>query len=249
MPNPNIEQIIQAYLAAHRSPAARVPAASLVDLSAADAMAIQAAVMHQLGETVTVAKVASPASGPVAAPIIDSWAVQNGGTLTLAGRDLMGLEIEIAAVLKTDLTPEIAKAGKAAVLAAIDHFIVGIELIGTRIDQRTEAGPFGPLSDWMLTAGYVSGPQIIADLPEVDGMPIVLETAAGLTQIGPAKHPFGGVLEPIIAYAAAPFDQFGGLRAGMTITTGSLSALIEAPPTGLIHLRLGDFAPVSVTLA
>lgn len=242
------EQLIQAYLAAHRDPAKPVPAASLQALDAAGAMAVQGEVLRGLGETVSVAKVAAPAGGlALAAPIIDSWVTRSGGTLQLHGRNMMGLEIEIAAVLKGDVTPDIARQGKAAVLALIDHFIVGIELIGTRIDQHKQAGPYGPLSDFMVTSGYVTGKQVIPTLPKVDGLPIRLETAAGTTQLGPAKHPFGGVLEPIIAYASAPFDHFGGLRAGMTITTGSLCPLIEIPPTGTASLQLGDFDTVSVS--
>lgn len=119
----------------------------------------------------------APAGGlALAAPIIDSWVTTSGDTLQLKGRNLMGLEIEIAAVLKSDLTANIARQGKAAVLATIDHFIVGIELIGTRIDKYNQAGPFGPLSDFMITAGYIKGEQCIATLPEVDGMPISIET-------------------------------------------------------------------------
>lgn len=250
MSSQSTEQLIQAYIAAHRDPARPVPAAILQALDAAGAMAVQGEVLRQLGETAAVAKVAAPAGSPaLAAPIIDSWVTRSGGTLQLHGRNLMGLEMEIAAVLKSDLSPEIARQGKAAVLGAIDHFIVGIELIGTRIDQHKQAGPFGPLSDFMITAGYVTGLQAISTLPEVDGLPITLETAAGATHLGPAKHPFGGVLEPIIAYACAPSDHFGGLRAGMAITTGSLCALIEVPPTGTVTLRLGDFEPVSVILS
>ncbi|QDZ12596.1 hypothetical protein [Devosia ginsengisoli] len=250
MSSQSTEQLTQAYIAAHRDPTNPVPAASLQALDAAGAMAVQGEVLRQLGETASVAKVAAPAGGlALAAPIIDSWVVKSGGTLKLDGRNLMGLEIEIAAVLKSDLTPDIAHQSKAAVLEAIDHFIVGIELIGTRIDQHKQAGPFGPLSDFMVTSGYVTGLQAIPTLPEVDGLPITLKTAAGTAQLGPAKHPFGGVLEPIIAYASAPFDHFGGLRAGMTITTGSLCALIEVPPTGTATLQLGDFDPVSLTLS
>ncbi|OAM74543.1 hypothetical protein [Devosia elaeis] len=242
-------QLARAYIAAHRDPSKPVPAAALQALDATGAMAVQGEVLRQLGETASVAKVAAPAGGPaLAAPIIDSWVTRSGGTLQLNGRNMMGLEIEIAAVLKSDITPDTARQGKTAVLAAIDHFIVGIELIGTRIDQYKHAGAYGSLSDFMVTSGYVTGPQVIPTLPEVDGLLITLETTAGTTQLGPAKHPFGGVLEPIIGYASAPFDHFGGLRAGMVVTTGSLCPLIEASPTGRTTLRLGDFAPVSLTL-
>ena len=66
---------------------------------------------------------------------------------------------------------------------------------------------------------------------------------------GRAAHPFGDAISPIRIYAAAPYDHFGGFRAGLVVTTGSLSPLIEVPPGANVSLKLGDFAPVSFTLA
>jgi 2-keto-4-pentenoate hydratase len=245
-----IEAIADAFVAAHRDPTRRVAAANLTPLSAEAAMAVQGAVVRKLGETVPLAKVAvAPDGRGLAAPIISELVIDDGGTLVLAGKDFLGLEIEIAVCLGQDLTPEIAARGEGAVLAAIDHFIVGIELIGTRIDDRSKAGTFGPMADNMITAGYVRGAQKITSLLHVDGLSITATINGVETALGLAKHPFGSVLNPVMTYAAAPFDQFGGLRAGMVVTTGSLCPLITVPKAGDVSIRLGDFDPVSLTLS
>jgi len=250
MPDNQIDPIATSIVAALRDPSLKVPAAPLAALDAETAMAIQGAVLAKLGEKSGVTKVAgATGNNSLAAPIITSWVINTGETLPLDGRNFMGLEIEIAAVLGQDLTPEIAARGEAAVLAAIDHYIVGIELIGTRIDDRTKAGPFGPLSDNMITAGYVLGTQRLTECPFVDGLAVVVTIDGKQTALDTAKHPFGGVLAPIMNYAASPFDHFGALKAGAIVTTGSLTPLIEVPSTGPVSIRLGSFDPVSLTLA
>jgi 2-keto-4-pentenoate hydratase len=244
-----VETLSDALVKAHHDPAQPIAATALVGLDAETAMAVQGAVLRKLNASVSVAKVAAPAGGrPLAAPIMDSWVAKSGETLTLNGRNMIGLEIEIAAVLKADITAELVAQGRDAVAAAIDHYIVGIELIGSRIDDRLAAGPFGPLADSMITSGYVLGTQRLDTLPAVDGLGLRLTTGEGTSEVGPANYPFGGVLEPIMAYVANGFDQFGGLRAGMTVTTGSLTPLIASPTSGPITLQLGDFAPVTVVL-
>lgn len=244
----NIESLADAFVAARQDPTRLVPASLLTELTAEDAMAVQAAVLRRLGETAPVAKVSVVNDRGQAAPIISRQVVSSGGTLSLGGAALLGLEIEVAAVLKDDLTPELAAGGRDAVIAAIDHYIVGIELIGTRIDDRTKAGSFGPMADNMITSGYVLGTQKLTALPEVNGLPVSALVDGETRDLGAAKHPFGDPIAPILAYASAPYDRFGGLRAGMVVTTGSLTPLIKVPETAEVTLKLGDFDAVSLHL-
>jgi 2-keto-4-pentenoate hydratase len=245
----DIDAIAVAIAVAHSDPCRRVPASRFIDLTRDEAMAIQGEVMKLLGESAPVGKVAMPPDGiATGAPIPAGIVIDDGGTIELGERDLAGLEIEVAVRLGADLTPEIAKAGRDAVLQTIEHFVLGIELIGSRIDDRTEAGPFGPLADNMITGGYVIGTQILAHEPKVDGMAITLSSDGVVTQRETAKYPFGDATSPIVAFAGMAFDHFGGFRKGMAITTGSLSPLLIVPRKGRIEIRLGDFAPLSFTL-
>jgi 2-keto-4-pentenoate hydratase len=245
----DIDAIAEAIAEAHRDPRQRVPASRFVDLTHSDAMAIQGAVLKRLGERVPVAKVAMPPDGnATGAPIPAGMVVDDGGTIELGERDLAGLEIEVAVRLGADLTSEIAKAGHSAVMATVKHFVLGIELIGSRIDDRTKAGPFGPLADNMVTGGYVIGTQMMAHEPKVDGMAITLSSDGAIIQRETARYPFGDAISPIIAFARMADDHFGGFKKGMVITTGSLSPLLIVPRKGRIEISLGDFAPLSFTL-
>ncbi|CCV08546.1 putative Predicted protein [Mesorhizobium metallidurans STM 2683] len=245
----DIDAIAKAIAEAHRDPRQRVPASRFIDLTRNEALAIQGEVMKLLGESAPVAKVAMPPDGiATSAPIPAGMVIDDGGTIELGERDLAGLEIEVAVRLGADLTPEIAKAGRDAVLQTIEHFVFGIELIGSRIDDRTTAGPFGSLADSMVTGGYVIGTQVLAHEPKVDGMAITLSSDGAIIQREAAKYPFGDAISPIVAFAGMADDHFGGFRKGMVITTGSLSPLLIVARQGRIEIRLGGFAPLSFTL-
>lgn len=248
MPN-DLDALAAAFANAHRNPGETVRAADLVDLSRAEAMAIQGKVAQLLGDRINVAKVAKPKEGTgTAAPIPANLVIDAGGVLDIDKRHLVGLEIEVAAVLRADVTPERARMGHAAVREAIDHYILGIELIGSRIDDRSLAGPFGTLADWMITGGYVRGKDRLNSEPRVNGLPVKLVLDGAVIQREIARHPFGDAVTPILTYAAAADDSFGGLRNGMTVTTGSLSPLLLLPHGGKVEIRLGNLPPVAFTL-
>lgn len=246
----DIVSIADAIAEAHRVPGRRIAAADLVGLTRGEAMAIQGAVLKLLGESVPVAKVAmAPDGSGTAAPIPAGMVIAQDGTIELGERDLAGLEIEVAVRLGADLTPEIARAGREAVLETVEHFLLGIELIGSRIDDRTKAGPFGPVADNMVTGGYVCGTDRLMHEPQIAGLPIALACDGAVIQRETAKFPFGDTLSPIIAFAKTADDHFGGFKKGMVITTGSLSPLLKGPRKGRFEISLGDFPPLGLTLA
>jgi len=245
----DLDDIARDIAGAHREPRHRVAASRLSRLTRNEAMTVQGMVLRLLGESVPVAKVAIGHDRVgVAAPIPSGMVIDNGGTIELGDRDFAGLEIEVAVRLGADLTPDIAKAGRAAMLKAIDHYLLGIELIGSRIDERAKAGPFGPLADNLVTGGYVRGPTAMPQPPQVDGLPIVVTCAGTVVQRETARHPFGDAVAPIIAYAGMADDRFGGLKKGMVVTTGSLSALLTVPRRGHVEVQLGNLPALSLTL-
>ncbi|MFD2262872.1 hypothetical protein ACFSM5_08230 [Lacibacterium aquatile] len=245
----NRDAIARDIAAAYRDPTKRISAARLTGLERADAMAIQGGVQTLLNETVPVAKVALGKDGVgLAAPIFSALVRDSGAEIVLGERDFVGLEIEVAARLQADITPDLAKAGPEAVLGAIEYFTLGIELIGSRIDDRTAAGPFGPLADNMVSGGYVRRADALRHMPIVDGLPVTMLCDGSVVQSEVAKHPFGDPVKPILAYALAADDRFGGLRRGMLVTTGSLSPLLIPQGRGRIEIKLGDLPSVSVVL-
>jgi 2-keto-4-pentenoate hydratase len=245
-----LDAIAADIAAAHRDPRLRVKATRLAPLKLAEAMAVQGMVLRLLGDRVPVVKVALAAdSMGIAAPIPSRIVIDSGGVMVLGDRDFLGLEVEVAAHLAVDLTAALAAAGPEAMLGAIAHFSIGIEVIGSRIDDRRQAGPFGPLADNLVTGGYVRGATPLARLPLIDGLPIVVRVDGEVVREETARHPFGDAIKPIAAYAKAPNDHFGGLAKGMVVTTGSLSQLLIVPRRGHVAIRVGDLPEVSLTLA
>lgn len=244
-----IDLIASALVAARTGAGALVGAEQLSGLSEDQAMAVQAAVRQRLGQSAPVVKLSISGETALTAPILSDEVVTSGANLVVGEGSFLGLEIEVAAVLGEDLTSEHASAGPAGVLAAVAHFVLGIELIGTRIDDRTKAGRFGALADNLLSMGYVLGRQVIAQLPVVDGMPVKAVIDDRAYYLGEAKHPFGGALAPLLAYARHPSEHFGTLRAGTVVTTGSLVNLLNVPRVAAVSIQLGDLEPVEVKLA
>jgi 2-keto-4-pentenoate hydratase len=245
-----IASLSNELLAAYRNDGLFIAAEAFADLTVEEAFAIQGAVLRSLDETVPVVKVGvGPDKSPIAAPIMGSYVVESGGRLDVPTRGLVGLEVEVAVRLRHDLTPEIAAGGVPALLGAVDQFLCGIEIVGTRFDDRAKAGQFGGLADCMTSAGYVWSAATWEPGVEVDGTQIDLLVDGRSLWAGQGKHPFGGVLAPILAYAKAPRDQFGGLRAGMIVTTGSLCGIVPMAGAGSVVARMGQANSVAVTLA
>ncbi|PBB16813.1 hypothetical protein [Mesorhizobium sp. WSM4313] len=72
------------------------------------------------------------------------------------GAILPASKIDVVASIAADLTLSIAKAGRRRCSKTI-HYLLGIELIDSCIDNRVEAGPFGPLADLWPAAVCAQG--------------------------------------------------------------------------------------------
>lgn len=211
---------------------------------ASAAMACQAEVAAALG-AVAGWKISLPAQGPLAAPLLAPLMRADGGSWTYAQG--LALEVEIAARLARDIPPG---SDRAAVEAAVGSTLLGIELVRPRLAAGTKAPPAAFLADNLGNAGYVTGPA----LPE--GVRFVAEgrrcrvTLDGAVLFdGPAAHPQGDILAPLVAWAGAPTDRLGGLRSGQVITTGALCGLLSIPGPGLLVVELDGAGTVQVRIA
>lgn len=233
---------------ANRQPGTLIPGDDFASLSAEDAIAVQAGVLYALDDTAPIAKVGKDTAGRgIVAPILGSRCIASGETLPLPRAGFLGIEVEIAARFKRDITAEIAAQGDAAIADCIEGYVLGIELVATRFADRTKAGAYGPLADNMTGAGYIVGDAWPS--AEIEGISIVVDMDGVKLFSGPAKHPFGGVIAAIRNYALAPFDLFGSLKAGMVMTTGTLCGLVVLPGPGVLNARVGEAGSVKVTLS
>lgn len=239
MTQTNIEHdLIQQLVAAQRASQSNVDATLFTDIDRAAAYRVQADVLAALGETPALLKTAIQPDGTgIAAPIFASR-FGRSGDFQLSRATVTGLEVEVGLVLGADVSAETAK-DEAAIIEAIDHYFVGIEVCGTRYRDRTAASVQGGLADNMSSYGYVINPAEREPGADIDSFDVQLSLDSVQLHSGPAKHSFGTVLNSFIAYAKNQVPAYP-LKAGTIITTGSLCGLVPAPGTGRVVATLGS---------
>lgn len=195
---------------------------------------VQALVQKLRRENPYVIKTALP-NGVVMGASIFRPTVTEGRSASVSSALLEGVEVEVAAVLGRDIDVGM---GEAAVRDAIDRYVVGIELIGSRFTERVGAGLMAELADNLSTAGYVTDTSRAWEHgPELAGADVEVRHDGKVIYAAPAKPIFGHVLTSLIAYAREPFPSLP-LKAGMIVTTGTLCGLVAVPGPGHVSARL-----------
>ena len=201
-------------------------------------MQVQARVLSLLGETSNVSKVGINADGDgIWAPIPSVHCGTSGHAFKLPRSGFIGIEVEIAARLNQDITPAIAAGGAEAVLAAVECFHIGVELVATRLEDRDAAGPLAQLADGINTFGYVHSEIPFPRRNDLAGAMVEVFINDKIIAREPGASAFGSILNPIIACGRIEERPFDGLKAGMLVTTGALSGLV--PIQGPARFRAG----------
>ncbi len=240
-------ELIDLLVAAQRARRSEVDATLFADIDRAAAYRIQAGVLSALGETPGLIKTAVQPDGVgIAAPIFASRFGESGG-FSLSGSTVTGLEVEVGLVLGDDLATEAAIADEVAIIEAIDHYFVGIEVCGTRFVDRGLASVQAGLADNMSSYGYVINPAARELGADIEGFDVQLTLNGAQLHAGPAKHSFGTVLNSFVRYARAQVPAYP-LKAGTIVTTGSLCGLVPVSGTGRVEAVFGNHK-VEFTLA
>lgn len=214
-----------------------------VPVDHAAAMACQAEVAAAIG-AVAGWKVALPPQGPVAAPLLQPLMCRNGSNRSYV--DGLAIEVEIAGRLVADIP---AGADRTTVEAAVGPLLLGIEFLRPRLAEGGRASFPTFLADNLGNAGYVVGPDVTWGPGFVpDGRRCRVTLDGTVLFDGPAMHPQGDVLAPLVAWAVAPNDRLGGLRRGQIVTTGSLCGVVGIPGPGLITAELDGVGSVHIRL-
>ena len=228
-------ELIDRLVTASRGATSDVGPAAYSEIDRTTAYRLQAGVRAALGETVAMLKTGIHADGVgVAAPIYASKVGNAPFSLSAAGA--IGLEVEVGMVLGRGLPPDTI-VDSAAVVRAIDHYFLGVEICGTRYRDRKAAGPNGSLADNMSGLGYAIGPRRAGSI--IAGLEVRLEFVGKTIYSGPAKHAFGDVLASLVAYANSQRPEYP-LKAGTIVTTGSMCGLVPASGPGHVVASLGD---------
>src|SRR4051812_5757253 len=133
------------------------------------------------------------------------------------------------------------------ILNAIENLVLGIEVIGGRFDDAPNVPFLSFLADNLGNRAYIVGDRLpLSTLVEVDGLACrVMLDELSLYQ-GPARHPAGDPLLPLLAYANEQSDYLGGLRAGQIVTTGSLCGVLPVRAAGFVKAHLDKVGQVAV---
>jgi 2-keto-4-pentenoate hydratase len=156
-----------------------------------------------------------PETGPAASPVPPAQVVSSPARLA-AGRELLGVEAEIAFRLGADLEPEEA--------------LVAIELCETRLARWDSAPLLWKIADFQSNAALVVGTGTRA-WRAIDFSAQQVELTVSGSLVGqavgahPAKDP-SRLLPWLVGHCA----QRGGLRAGDVVTTGSWVGIVRVAP-------------------
>ncbi len=193
---------------------------------AAEGYAVQALVARRQGAEIAGWKVALADGTPVAAPLL--------GPLLPPGHRLTGgsgpdaIEVEIAFRLCRDLPPRAGGYVRDEVISAVGGVLIGIEIVASRLAEGATA-PFPAfLADNLGNGGFVAGePVPLASLDGLPDLPCRVSRDGTVIHDATGGHPARDPLAPLLAWANAPCDALGGLRAGQIVTTGSLVGLLH----------------------
>jgi 2-keto-4-pentenoate hydratase len=174
---------------------------------------------------------ADPQATPGAAPLNAVDLQMMPGPLPASRFNVIGVEAEIAYLLGRDLPPRDAPYTREEVLDAVDSLHPVIELVDTRFTRLKGTDPLSHAADQMNHGALVIGPALV-DWRGIDpqNQPVrlsfdgktVLEHVGGNTAGDPVR-----LLQWLADTGAR---AYGGLSAGMVITTGSCTGLLMIEP-------------------
>ncbi|WP_298214814.1 2-keto-4-pentenoate hydratase [Acidovorax sp.] len=215
--------------------------AALRPQNAAQAYAVQDAVVHERGE---VAGWKVGASSPLALPARaaltrDSvWVAPAGqAAVHLPATDfaVLGVEAELVYELGADLPARATPYTPAEVLAAVVSVRAAIEVCDTRFAAWAQQGEWSRLADQachgalIVGTGVVDGAGIAALRPLAQAVTLSVNGAVAV-QHAAWGNPAGDPLRLLAWLANEGAHSLGGLRAGQWVTTGSCTGTVMVAP-------------------
>lgn len=217
--------------------------------SEAEAYAVQREVADALGWFSAAPpgawKLGGAPGGLISAAAVPASAVHGSGWQVPPGADFgFGIEGELIVRLSRDLGPH---TDPATARAAIDAWLPGIELCGTRWRQGEQAAPLLRLADQQLNRALVLGaPRSLAQLPHWAAQPVVLRVAGKPVFTGAGSHPFGDPLSSLPWLARHAAAQGTPLRAGDLVATGSWTGIYWAPAGAQVEVEFAGLGTVQL---
>jgi 2-keto-4-pentenoate hydratase len=252
MANPNHESASQFLLAARKrgTPGPRIP----LEYRPADTnegLAIQARMTALVGQPVGGYKCSLP-SAPrptLLAPVFAPTIAYASPCPVLAIDASVRIEPEIAFVMARDLPPRAAAYTESEIRDAIKEARLVLEILGSRYSDPDSATFPEMLADGLANQGLLIGP-VLRDPwnAELESLPIVIDSAAGVLAAHEGKHADGHPARPLYWLANYLASCGTPLRAGMIVTTGSYCGAVDVPLDTPLKVAYGNLGTLSATL-
>jgi 2-keto-4-pentenoate hydratase len=221
-----------------------------VPTNLADVYAIQKLVADALGPVVAwKVGAATPEAEPGCAPIHADSLYPDGATLPAKDFNVTGIEAEIGYLLKSDLPPRDAPYSREEVLDAVASLHPMIEVVDTRFVALKVTDPMSHNADQGSHGALITGPAL-TDWRNIDPLrqPLKLTFNGKVAVEHIGGNSAGEPVRLIQWLADKGARAYGGLKAGMVITTGSCSGNIPVPAGTVVRAEFPGLGVVGITI-
>jgi 2-keto-4-pentenoate hydratase len=230
-----------------RTPLPVDPALTPASLHAA--LAIQAEVAAELGETPAGWKVGfTPEGAAWAAPIFKGD--MREAEYRLAPGEAVKVEGELGVRFARDLPPRPGKPyTRDEILDAIGEVFAGIELVASRFADSANTAFLARIGDSFSNLAYRAGSGV-KDFRALDlgRLPCRIAFDDAVVHEAVGGHANGDPLVPLVAWASEQIDYLGGMKAGQFLSTGTLNTPVPLDRPARIDLTLGGVGAARLTL-
>jgi 2-keto-4-pentenoate hydratase len=216
----------------------------------AEGYAIQDAIIASLGPIGGWKVGASgPAALPACAPLPSALIHAAPRSLASPTSGGLGIEAEIAFLLKHDLPPRSAPYSSADVVAAVGSVHPAIEIIASRFVDHCLQDPLTVLADSLNNGALLYGAGR-ADRCDIDQtrQPVELYFNGDKRIDAIGGNPAGDILRIVTWLANHVAHRCGGLRAGQIVTTGSCTGMQLAMPGTAVRAVFAGLGSIDIAI-
>lgn len=219
--------------------------------NAAEVVEIQALVAAQLGP-IAGWKVgaASPTAEPSGVPLHARNLRFDATPYAAADFNVTAIEAEVGYRLGADLPPRETPYTREAVLAAVETMHATIEIVDTRFTALHVTDPLSHTADQANHGALVVGPAV-EDWRGIEPtkLPVTLRFNGEVAVQHVGGNTAGDPVRLLLWLANGGAHRYGGLKAGMVITTGSCTGLLHVPAGTAVQAVFDGFGSVETTIA
>jgi 2-keto-4-pentenoate hydratase len=191
----------------------------------------------------------TPDAEPFYAPLHAPTLFADGQRLEGSGFNVIGVEAEIAYVVAHDLPPRNRPYARAEVMAAMATMHPAIEIIDSRYADLGAMDPLSQRADQQNHGALATGPG--------RSLPAVIDPSAAVARLtidgtvcaeAAGGNSAGDPVRLLVWLTNWGSRDWGGLRGGQVITTGSCTGTIFARPGTRVEARFGGLGQVAIAL-